>query len=95
MGGGTDVSMDCADFVLMDNSLERVLFGLDLSRSTLKIIRQNISLSLGYNVLLVPMAMAAMLTPVFAAIAMPLSSLAVIGNALRIRRICRPEQNKR
>lgn len=91
MGGGTDVSMDCADFVLMDNSLERVLFGIDLAHNTLKIIRQNIILSLGYNVLLVPMAMAAMLTPVFAAIAMPLSSLAVIGNALRIRRICRSD----
>ncbi|MFC1747305.1 heavy metal translocating P-type ATPase [Pseudomonadota bacterium] len=91
MGSGTDVSMDCADFVLMDNSLERVLFGIDLAHATLKIIRQNITLSLGYNVLLVPMAMAAMLTPVFAAIAMPLSSLAVIGNALRIRRICRSE----
>ena len=91
MGGGTDVSMDCADFVLMDNALQRVLFGIDLARNTLTIIRQNIKLSLGYNLVLVPMAMAAMVTPVFAAIAMPLSSLAVIGNALRIRRICRPK----
>jgi len=90
MGGGTDVSMDCADFVLMDNALQRVLFGIDLSHQTLRIIRQNIKLSLGYNLVLVPLAMAAMLTPVFAAIAMPLSSLAVIGNALRIRRLCRP-----
>ncbi len=90
MGGGTDVSMECADFVLMDNALQRVLFGIDLARSTLAIIRQNIKLSLGYNLVLVPMAMAAMVTPVFAAIAMPLSSLVVIGNALRIRRICRP-----
>ncbi len=92
MGGGTDVSMDCADFVLMDNALPRVLFGIDLSHQTLRIIRQNIKLSLGYNLILVPMAMAAMLTPVFAAIAMPLSSLAVIGNALRIRRLCRPDK---
>ncbi len=92
MGSGTDVSMECADFVLMDNSLEKVLFSIDMARSTLKIIQQNITLSLGYNIVLIPMAMAAMLTPVFAAIAMPLSSLVVIGNALRIRRICRPEQ---
>lgn len=89
MGCGTDVSLDCADFVLMDNSLQRLLFAMDLSRDTLKIIRQNIRLSLGYNLVLVPICMAAMLTPVFAAIAMPLSSLAVIGNALRIRRMCR------
>lgn len=87
MGGGTDVSMDCADFVLMDNSLSRLLFGVDLARRSLSVIRQNIVLSLGYNVILVPLAMAAMITPVFAAIAMPLSSLAVIGNALRIRRL--------
>jgi Cu2+-exporting ATPase len=87
MGGGTDVSMDCADFVLMDNSLSRLLFGVDLARRSLTIIRQNISLSLGYNLILVPLAMAAMVTPVVAAIAMPLSSLAVIGNALRIRRL--------
>ena len=92
MGSGTDVSMECADFVLMDNALQRVLFGIDLSHQTLRIIRQNIKLSLGYNLVLVPMAMAAMLTPVFAAIAMPLSSLAVIGNALRIRRLCRPDK---
>lgn len=91
MGSGTDVSMDCADFVLMDNSLQRVLFGIELAHQTLAIIRQNIKLSLGYNIVLVPMAMAAMVTPVFAAIAMPLSSLAVIGNALRIRRVSRPD----
>ncbi len=92
MGCGTDVSLDCADFVLMDNSLQRLLFAMDLSRDTLKIIRQNIRFSLGYNMVLVPICMAAMLTPVFAAIAMPLSSLAVIGNAVRIRRMCRVEQ---
>jgi len=91
MGSGTDVSMDCADFVLMDNDLNKVLFAVDLARQTLQIIRQNIKISLTYNVILVPMAMAAMVTPVFAAIAMPLSSLAVIGNALRIRRRCRPQ----
>jgi Cu2+-exporting ATPase len=94
MGGGTDVSMDCADFILMDNSLQRVLFGIDLSHHTLRIIRQNITLSLGYNIVLIPICMAAMLTPVFAAIAMPLSSLAVIGNALRIRRLCRPDSQE-
>ena len=91
MGGGADVSMDCADIVLMDNSLQRVLFGIDLANHTLRIIRQNIGISLGYNIILVPLAMAAIVTPVFAAIAMPISSLVVIGNALRIRRLCLPE----
>lgn len=95
MGGGTDVSMDCAEFVLLDNNLNKVLFAIDLSRQTLRLIRQNINLSLGYNVLLVPMCMAAMLTPIFAAIAMPMSSLAVIGNALRIRRLCRLDSQEK
>ncbi len=91
MGSGTDVSMDCADFVLMDNDLNKILFAIDLASQTLATIRQNIKVSLAYNVILVPLAMAAVITPVFAAIAMPLSSLAVIGNALRIRRLCRPK----
>lgn len=95
MGGGTDVSMECAEFVLLDNNLNKVLFGIDLSRQTLTLIRQNINLSLGYNVVLVPVCMAALLTPIFAAIAMPLSSLAVIGNALRIRRLCRLDSQEK
>ena len=94
MGGGTDVSMECAEFVLLDNNLNKVLFAIDLSRRTLKLIRQNIKISLGYNIILVPMCMAAMLTPIFAAIAMPLNSLAVIGNALRIRRMPDPTQRR-
>ncbi len=86
MGGGTDVSLDCADMVLMGNQLSRVLFALDLSKQTIRTIKQNINLSLGYNVIVVPMAMSASLTPVFASIAMPISSLLVIGNAILIRR---------
>jgi Cu2+-exporting ATPase len=85
VGSGTDVSMESADIVLMQDELEKVHLATLLSRRTLRTIRQNIGLSLTYNVTLVPLAMAAYITPLFAAIAMPISSLLVIGNAARIR----------
>ncbi len=85
VGSGTDVSMESADIVLMQDELAKVHLATMLSRRTLRTIRQNIGLSLTYNVILVPLAMAAYITPLFAAIAMPISSLLVIGNAARIR----------
>ncbi|WP_295451773.1 heavy metal translocating P-type ATPase [uncultured Thiodictyon sp.] len=87
MGSGTDVSIASADIVLMSNDLERVAQAAELSRRTLRTIRQNIGISVVYNLIMVPLAMAAVLTPLIAAIAMPLSSLAVIGNSARIRRL--------
>ena len=85
VGSGTDVSMESADIVLMQDELDKVRLATLLSRRTLRTIRQNIGLSLTYNVIMVPLAMAAFITPLFAAIAMPISSLLVIGNAARIR----------
>lgn len=89
MGTGTDVSMDCADIVLMGNDLRRIDFALDLARLTIRTIRQNIIIALAYNIILIPVAMSAKLTPIFASIAMPISSLLVIGNAIMIRRRCK------
>ena len=86
MGSGMDVSMECADIILMNSELERIGFAFLLAKKTLRTIYQNIGISLLYNAILVPAAMAAMITPVFAAIAMPLSSLLVIGNAVLIHR---------
>jgi Cu2+-exporting ATPase len=85
MGSGTDVSIASADVVLMSNELERVAEAAELSRRTLRTIRQNIGISIAYNLIMVPLAMAAFLTPLIAAVSMPLSSLAVIGNSARIR----------
>ncbi|MEN8170647.1 MAG: heavy metal translocating P-type ATPase [Pseudomonadota bacterium] len=89
VGSGTDVSMESADIVLMQDELDKVRLATLLSRRTLRTIRQNIGLSLSYNVIMVPLAMAAFITPLFAAIAMPISSLLVIGNAARIRTLFR------
>jgi Cu2+-exporting ATPase len=85
MGSGTDVSIASADIVLMAGELARVEEAARLSRLTLRTIRQNIGISVVYNLVMVPLAMAAMITPLIAAISMPLSSLAVIGNSARIR----------
>ncbi len=86
LGGGTDVSMDSADIVLLNNELLAIDTALDLSARTLRTVKQNINISIAYNVTMVPLAMAAILTPLIAAITMPLSGLVVILNAMRIRR---------
>ncbi|MEW8429445.1 MAG: cation-translocating P-type ATPase, partial [gamma proteobacterium symbiont of Ctena orbiculata] len=85
MGSGTDVSIASADIVLMSSELEKVRLAIGLSRRTLLTIRQNIGISIVYNIIMVPLAMAAIVTPLIAAISMPMSSLAVIGNSARIR----------
>lgn len=89
VGSGTDVSIASADLVLMSAELMRVRDAAALSRRTLRTIRQNIGLSITYNLIMVPLAMAALITPLVAAISMPLSSLAVIGNSARLRGLFR------
>ncbi len=85
LGSGTDVSIASADIVLISSELEKVFLVRKLARRTLSTIRQNIALSITYNIIMVPLAMAAVVTPLVAAITMPISSLLVIGNSARIR----------
>ena len=85
VGSGTDVSIESADIVLMDDRLDKIRQAAALSRRTLKTIRQNIGISILYNIIMVPLAVAGFITPLIAAISMPVSSLLVIGNAARIR----------
>ena len=85
LGSGTDVSIASADIVLMSSELDKVRLAAALSRRTLRTIRQNIGISITYNLIMVPLAMAAFITPLLAAVSMPVSSLLVIGNAARIR----------
>ncbi len=91
IGSGTDVSVESADIVLMGDELNKIHLASELSRRTIRTIRQNIGLSILYNVIMVPLAMAAMITPLVAAISMPISSLLVIGNAARIRTLFKGE----
>ncbi len=89
LGSGTDVSIASADIVLVGSELKDVRMASALSRRTLRTIRQNIGISILYNLIMVPLAMAALITPLVAAISMPISSLLVIGNAARIRTLFR------
>ena len=92
LGSGTDVSADSADIVLMSNELNKILLATQLAQRTLRTIRQNIGISILYNIIMVPLAMSAFITPLIAAISMPISSLLVIGNAGRIRTLFKKEK---
>jgi len=84
MGSGTDIAMRAASVVLMDNDLTKIPQVLDLAEKTLRIIRQNLFWAFFYNILGITLAIAGILTPIFAAVAMLLSSLSVVTNSLRL-----------
>lgn len=86
LASGTDVSIESADIVLSHNELYKVSEARALASRTLSTIKQNILLSISYNVIMVPLAMMGLVNPLVAAITMPISSLLVIGNAARIKR---------
>lgn len=86
MGEGTDLSITSAQVILLGERLGLLLSAVHLATETRRIIRQNLMLSAIYNVLTIPLAVAGLVTPLVAAIVMPLSSLAVIGNSLRLTR---------
>jgi Cu+-exporting ATPase len=86
MGGGTDLAMKAAAVVLMKNDLGRVSELLTLSSRTLKVIRQNLFWAFSYNSLGLIVAAFGYLNPIVASSAMVISSLCVIGNALRLNR---------
>ena len=85
LASGTDVSIESADIVLSHNELLNVTEARRLASRTLRTIRQNIVLSISYNIIMVPLAMMGLVNPLMAAITMPISSLLVIGNAARIK----------
>jgi len=88
-GSATDMGQQAADAVFTGDSLAAVPVALGAARRTMGIVRQNFALAIGYNLLAVPLAVAGLVTPLIAALAMSMSSIIVVGNSLRLARSAR------
>jgi Cu+-exporting ATPase len=93
MGSGTDVAIEAADVTLMRGDLTGVIAAVELSRQTIRIIRENLAWAFGYNVVLIPVAAGLLyplwgllLSPILAGAAMAFSSVSVVTNSLRLKR---------
>jgi Cu+-exporting ATPase len=93
MGSGTDVAIEAADVTLMRGDVTGVVIAVDLSRRTIRIVKQNLVWAFGYNVVLIPVAAGLLypvwgllLSPILAGAAMAFSSVSVVTNSLRLKR---------
>ena len=85
MGGGNEIALKSAPVILMRSDLRLIPEAIHYARLTRRVIRQNLGWAFGYNILCIPLAMSGLLTPTIAGAAMALSSVSVVGNALRLK----------
>ena len=85
IGSGTDLAIDSADIVIVKGGISRLADAVAISRKTFTVIRQNLFWAFAYNVIAIPLAMAALLHPVIAEGAMAFSSISVILNSMRVK----------
>ena len=85
MGAGSDIAILSSDVVILNDSLQGVQNALDLAKITFATIKQNITISIAYNALTIPIALAGLIIPLFAAFSMSFSSIIVVLNSLRIK----------
>lgn len=84
MGGAVDTALDSSGLVLMKPDLGKLVEAILLSRKTMRIIRQNLAWAFGYNAIMLALAVSGILVPLYAALAMALSSICVVGNSARL-----------
>ena len=87
MGSGTEIAMETAGLVLPTGDLAHIADALRLARATMRVIKQNLFWAFMYNVVAIPIAALGMLSPMLAAGAMALSSVSVVANSLRLRKM--------
>lgn len=87
LASGSDIALQSAPVVLMRADLRLIPCAIHYARQTRRIIRQNLGWAFGYNVLCIPLAMSGLLTPAIAGLAMALSSVSVVANSLRLKRM--------
>ena len=85
MGSGSDIAIEISDVVLLNDSLKSLKEAFLISKRTFTLVKQNLGISLVYNAITVPLAMAGYIIPLIAAISMSFSSLLVVGNSVRIK----------
>jgi Cu+-exporting ATPase len=99
VGGGADIAADAADVVLMRPRVDLVAQAVHVARATMRVVRQNLWWAFGYNLVGIPLAAGVLWPwlhwvpgPMVAAVAMSVSSVAVVTNSLRLRRLRFPSQ---